>query len=160
AIFAMLAVWANRLLFNPDNWSKTSTQLLANPAIRGQVSNFLVDQLYANVDVAGQLASVLPPRLKPLADPAAGALRDGAVRAVHGALRRPRVKTLWANANRRADQLLVTIVNGGHGSVSVNGGVVTLDLHELLTNVSSRLGTPGTLVAKLPPSAGQLTLFK
>jgi hypothetical protein len=160
SVFAMLAVWANRLLFNPENWSKTSTQLLANPAIRSQVSNFLVDQLYANVDVAGQLASVLPPRLKPLADPAAGALRDGAVRAVDGALQRPRVQTLWANANRRADQLLVTIVNGGHGAVSTTGGVVTLDLHQLLENVSSRLGTPGTLVSKLPPSAGQLTLFK
>jgi hypothetical protein len=87
-------------------------------------------------------------------------LRDGAVRAVNGALQRPRVQTLWANANRRADQLLVTIVNGGHGAVSVNGGVVTLDLHELLQNVSSRLGTPGTLVSALPASAGQLTLFK
>ncbi len=160
SIFAMLSVWANRLLFNPDNWANTSTQLLANPAIRSQVSNFLVDQLYNNVDVAGQLASVLPPRLKPLADPAAGALRTGAVKAVDGALQRPRVQALWTNANRRADQLLVTIVNGGHGAVSTTGGVVTLDLHELLQNVASRLGTPGTLVSKLPPGAGQLTLFK
>jgi hypothetical protein len=160
AVFTILAVWANRLLFNPDNWQSTSTQLLENPDIRSQVSNFLVDQLYANVNVAGQLETVLPPRLKPIAGPAAGALRDGAAKAVDAALQRPRVQTLWANANRRADQVFIAIVNGGKGPVSTTGGVVTLDLHQILTTVSSRLGLPGTIVSKLPPSAGQLTLFK
>jgi hypothetical protein len=160
AIFTMLSVFANRLLFNPDNWASTSTQLLQNQAIRSQVSNFLVDQLYANVNVAGLLKTALPPRLEPLAGPAAGALRGGAVKAVDGALQRPRIQTLWSNANRRADQALVAIVNGGKGAVSTTGGVVTLDLHQVLETVSSRLGLPGTILAKLPPNAGQLTLFK
>lgn len=45
----MFSVWANRLLFSPDNWAKTSTQLLQNPDIRSTTANYLVDQLYANV---------------------------------------------------------------------------------------------------------------
>ena len=44
--------------------------------------------------------------------------------------------------------------------MGVNNGVVTLDLHQVLTTVSGRLGLPGTVVSKLPPSAGNLTLFK
>src|SRR5436305_9075449 len=160
ALVAMPAIWTNRLLFNPDNWQSTSSQLLANADIRSQTSNYLVDQLYNNVNVAGLIKTALPPRLAPLAGPAAGALRDGAVRAVDGALQRPRIQALWANANRRADQLLVAIVDGGKGPVGVNNGVVTLDLHQVLTTVSGRLGLPGTVVSKLPPSAGNLTLFK
>src|ERR1700760_2675832 len=52
-VVGMFSVWANRLLFSPDNWSRTSTQLLANPTIRATTANYLVDQLYANVDVPG-----------------------------------------------------------------------------------------------------------
>ena len=41
-IVAMFAVWANRLLFNPDNWSNTSTQLLQDPNIRSATINSTV----------------------------------------------------------------------------------------------------------------------
>src|SRR5262249_36526885 len=82
AIVGMLAVWANRLLLNPDNWSNTSTQLLQNADIRDATSNYVVDQLYANVNVAQLLRSGLPPQLQPLAGPASGALRNAAVRGV------------------------------------------------------------------------------
>jgi Short C-terminal domain len=160
SLFAMLSVFANRLLFNPDNWANTSTQLLQNPDIRSATSNYLVDQLYANVNVAGLLQTALPPRLKPLAGPAAGALQSGAVKAVDAALQRPRVQSLWTAANRRADQLLVTIVDGGKGPVAVNNGVVTLDLHQILTTAAARLGLPASVTAKIPAGAGNLTLFK
>ena len=52
-VVGVFSVWANRLLFNPDNWSNTSTQLLDNAQIRSTTANYLVDQLYANVNVAG-----------------------------------------------------------------------------------------------------------
>ena len=97
----MFAIWANRLLFNPDNWSNTSTQLLQNPDIRDASANYLVDQLYANVNVGRLIKSGLPPRLQPLAGPAAGALRNVAVQGVDAALERPRVQTFWAAGQPR-----------------------------------------------------------
>ncbi|HEY2159825.1 MAG TPA: SHOCT domain-containing protein [Solirubrobacteraceae bacterium] len=160
SLFTILSVWANRLLFNPDNWAKTSTQLLQNPDIRNATANFIVDRIYARVDVAGQLATALPPRLKPLAGPAAGALRSGAVKATDAALQRPRIQALWTAANRRADQLLVTIVNGGKGAVGVAGGVVTLDLTQVVDTVAARLGLPSSITSRLPSNIGTLTLFK
>src|ERR1700679_690603 len=62
-IVATFAVWANRQLLDPGNWSTTSTRLLQNPKIRDTTANFAVDQLYANVDVAQLIGSALP---KPL----------------------------------------------------------------------------------------------
>lgn len=38
-VVGMLSVWANRLLFNPDNWSKTSTQRLENRDVRTATAN-------------------------------------------------------------------------------------------------------------------------
>jgi hypothetical protein len=159
-IVAMFAIWANRLLFNPDQWSNTSTQLLENPDIRSATANYLVDQLYANADVAGVLKSGLPPALQSLAAPAAGALRNAAVQGTELALSRPRVQSLWAQANRAADQAFIAIVNGGKGSVAVNQGVVTLNLGAILNDVATRLGLPSNLSEQLPPNVANLTVAK
>lgn len=159
-IVGIFAVWANRLLFSPDNWSKTSTELLQHPAVRSTTANYLVDQLYANVDVAATIESALPPRLEPLAAPVAGALRNGAVQAVELALTRPRVQDLWAQANRRADQAFIAIVEGGKGPVGVNQGEVSLNLGAILNTVADRLGLSSTLSSKLPPNVANLTVLK
>jgi hypothetical protein len=159
-VVAILAVWANRLLFNPDNWSNTSTQLLQSPAVRNATSNYLVDQLYANVNVAGLLKAGLPPRLDPLAGPAAGALRNLAVQGVDLALTRPRIQSAWAAANRAAAQSFVTIVNGGKGAVGVQSGAVTLNLGQIADDVAARLGLPSSVSSKIPPSAAHLTVFR
>jgi len=159
-IVAMFAVWANRLLFNPDNWSNASTQLLQNQDIRSNTANYLVDQLYANVNVAGLIKSGLPTQFQGLAGPAAGALRNAAVQGTELALSRPRVQALWAQANRAADQTFIAIVNGGKGNVKINHGAVSLNLGAILDNVASRLGLPVTVSNKLPPNVANLTVFK
>jgi hypothetical protein len=160
AILAILAIWANRQLLNPDEWASTSTSLLQNQAVRTATANYLVDQLYNNVNVASLIESGLPPRLDPLAGPAAGALRNAAVQATELALSRPAVQDLWRAANRRADQALVAIVNGGNRQISVNGGEVTLNLHAILDDVASRLGISADLGAKLPPSVANLVIMR
>jgi hypothetical protein len=159
-IVGVFAVWANRLLFSPDNWSNTSTQLLQNPTIRSTTANYAVDQLYANVNVGNLIKSALPTRLQPLADPAAGALRNVAVQSVNLALARPRIQTLWAKANRAAAQTFVTVVKGGKGPVGIKQGVVTLDLASIVDSIASRLGLPPDISKKLPPNVAQLTVLK
>ena len=65
----MFAIWVQRQALNTENWTKSSSQLLESPAIRGAVSAYLVDQLYANVDVQGELRNALPPQFKGLSGP-------------------------------------------------------------------------------------------
>jgi hypothetical protein len=160
SVVGLFAIWANRQLFNPDNWSKTSTQLLANATIRSAIANYAVDQLYANVDVAGYIKQGLPPRFQQLAGPAAGALRNAAVQGTELALSRPVVQNAWEQANRAADQTFVNIVEGGKGVVATNNGVVTLKLGAIVDNIANRLGLPSNLSSKLPPSAANLKIIK
>ena len=47
SLFTMVSMWANRLLFNPDNWENASTQLIQHPEVRNATANFVVDRLYA-----------------------------------------------------------------------------------------------------------------
>src|SRR5271165_3548075 len=42
AVVGMLSIYANRLLFNPDNWEAQSTQLLQNPSIQNATATYLV----------------------------------------------------------------------------------------------------------------------
>jgi hypothetical protein len=78
----------------------TSSRLLEKPVIRDRVASFLVDRRYANVDVEGELRSALPPRVQPLAGPAAGALRNFADKGTREVLARPRAQLAWEAANR------------------------------------------------------------
>jgi hypothetical protein len=159
-VIAIFAIWANRQLLSPDNWAATSTQLLQNQAVRSATANYLVDQIYANVDVSQAIGGQLPPVLQPLAAPAAGALQNAAVKGAELLLERPRVQDAWTAANRTAVQALVAIVDGGGPAVSVNGGAVTLNLRTILDQVASRLGVSADVGAKLPDSAAQVTIMR
>jgi hypothetical protein len=160
AVLAILALWANRQLLDTDNWTDTSSELLEDDAIRNQVAVFLVDQLYANVDVQERLAAALPPRIEPLAGPAAGALRDLAVRGTDALLTRPRAQALWEEANRRSHARLIDVVEGGGEVVSTEGGDVTLDLKALLGQTADRVGVGARAEARIPDGAAQLTVMR
>jgi hypothetical protein len=158
AILSIASIWANRQLMNPTNWSKTSTALLRKQTIRSAVSGYLIDQLYANVDVPAQLKSGLPPGLAPLAGPLSGALHNLAEQGAERALELPRVQDGWRKANYAADQALVTIIKGGGSRVQINGGTVSLDLRQIVADLAQRLGLPASVAEKLPASVANLKI--
>jgi hypothetical protein len=160
AFIAVPAIWLNRQVLNTDNWTQTSSELLADPVIRAQVADYLVDQVYANVDVEAELRSALPPRLQPLAGPAAGGLRNLAERAANEVLARPRAQQAWENANRAAQITLLRILNGEGNLASTENGTVTLDLRALVQQVADRVGVGGRVASKLPESAAQVTVLR
>src|SRR5437764_10946437 len=119
AVLAIFAVWANRELLSPDNWSDTSTKLLQNAAVRDATATYLVDQLYANVNVENEIKARLPKELQALAGPVSGGLRTVGTEVAKRLLASPHVQELWRQANRAADQALVDIVNGRQGAIAV-----------------------------------------
>jgi len=158
AVLGIFAVWANRQLLNPDNWANTSGQLLENNDVRTGLTNYLSAQLKNNVN-GSRLKAILPPALQPLATPVAAAFQNLAVTAAQRALDSQAVQTAWKSANRVADQSLVDIVNGGSKNIQITGGVVTLNLAPLVTNLTDSIGLPN-LASKLPPNAAHLKILK
>jgi hypothetical protein len=160
AFLAIFSIWVNRQALNTDNWVDTSGKLLQNDEIKTQLSGYLADELFANVDVQGELEGTFPPRLAPLAGPAAGALHQLAPQAAERALGTSQAESLWRTANRGAHETLLKVLNDEGTSVSTSGGEVTLDLKSLLSESGGQLGVAGKLASKIPDGAAQLTILK
>jgi uncharacterized protein YneF (UPF0154 family) len=158
-IVAIFAVWANRQLLDTSYWTSTNTKLIESPPIREEVASYLTEQLYANVDVAGELKNELPSELKPLAAPAAGALKDVVEKGINLLLERPRVQQLWSKANQITHAQFVRLVeNKGSVVKTPGGGAVVLDLRPMLTEVAEKVGAPTSLVAKIPLKVAELRI--
>jgi hypothetical protein len=180
-VFAVLAVWANRQALNTDNWTSTSTQLLANQKVQSAVASYAVAQLFASGAPQAEIKSLLPAKLQPLAGPVTSGLQQLAEKVAPRVLASAQVQALWRQANRQAHATLLKIINGGGSLASTNGGVVTLNLHAIVDQVAAALGAEGavsaarsqlqsnagavqgaagTLGVSLPPSSGELVIMR
>jgi len=160
AFLAIFSIWVNRQALNTDNWVHTSERLLQNDEVKTQLSNYLADELFANVDVEGELEKTFPPRLAPLAGPAAGGLHQLAPQVAERALETSQAESAWSSANRTAHESLLKILNDEGSAVSTGNGEVTLDLKTLLSESSGQLGVAGKLAEKIPDDAAQLEILK
>jgi hypothetical protein len=160
AFVAIFSIWVNRQALNTDNWVATSDKLLQNEEVQAQLSSYLADELFANVDVQAELEKTFPPRLAPLAGPAAGALNQLAPQVAQRALETPQVESLWNAANRAAHETLLKVLNDEGSAVSTANGEVTLELGTLLSQIGGQLGVGGNIASKIPPDAGRLTILE
>jgi hypothetical protein len=180
-VVAVLAVWANRQALNTDNWTNTSSQLLADQRIQTAVAGFTVGELFKSGAVENELKSVLPSQLQPLAGPVAAGLQQLAGQVAPRLLASSQLQTAWAEANRAAHKTLLKIINGGNSLASTHGGVVTLDLHAIVAALATSLGVQSQVAAAqsklqanrgtvqagasklgitLPPSNGRLVIMR
>jgi hypothetical protein len=158
-VLGVFALWVQRQALSTNNWTATSSQLLADPKIEQAVGNYLVTELFTSADVPGELRTVLPAQLAPLAGPAAGGLQLLADRLVPKLLATPAVQDAWRTANRLAHQELMRILDGGGTVVSTRGGVVTLNLYPLIDELAKQVGlqaAAASVKSKLQGGAGAL----
>jgi hypothetical protein len=156
-----LIVWVDRQMLDNSAWTRASRNLIADPSVRSALSVYLVNELYDNVNVADAFEHRLPKNLKPLASPAAAALRQPAVQAVGFMLARERVQNLWVNASAQAHRRLVNVLENKTGyGIATGNGVVTLDLGELVRQLGTELGLPAAALDRLPHETGRLVLMR
>jgi Short C-terminal domain len=160
-LITILTVWVNRQLLDNGQFRKASSRLVQDPTIRASLSVYLVNQLYNNVDVSGQLEKQLPNTIKPLAGPVAAGLRQPAVEAVDFLLSQPRVQQTFVNATGIAHQKLVNVLENKSGyGIDTGNGVVTVNLSELVKELGTDLGLPAAALARIPPGTGVITVMK
>lgn len=157
-LLSVFSIWVKRQALETDTWTSTSTKLLEDKDVNEALSAYMVEALYENVDVQGELAGALPPAAKPLAGPAAAGLRQLAGDLASEALTRPRVQALWSEANRTAHGLFLELVEGGGDTLSTEGGDVALDLGAIVDRLGEQLGVD--VADKLPPDAAQIQLIE
>jgi hypothetical protein len=160
-LVSIMATWADRQLLDDQAWQRASTQVIQDSTVRAALSAYVVNQLYDNLDVEGQLEHRLPPSLERLAGPLASTLRQSAIDGVDVLLARPRVERLWITAAATAHEKLVNVLEDKTGfGISTGDGAVTIDLGALVRQLGAELGLPAAALAKLPPDAGVITVMR
>jgi hypothetical protein len=160
AFLSVFAIWTERQALNTDDWVETSGRLIQNETIRAELADYLVDQLYENVDVEEELKEILPGDTKDLAGPAAGGLRQVAGDGAERVLETSTAQDLWEEANRSAHEQLIAVLEDKNDAVSTEEGTVTLKLGSLLTNLAEQVGIGSGLAEKLPPDAGEIEILR
>ena len=160
AFLSVFAIWTERQALNTDDWVSTSGRLLHDKTIRSALSDYLVEQLYENVDVRKELEDILPGDAAELAGPAAGGLRQVAGQGAEKALETSTAQELWEESNRTAHEQLLAVLENKKEAVETENGEVTLNLGSLLTNLADQVGIGEDLAKKLPPDAAQIKILR
>src|SRR6478736_5632914 len=154
-LFSSLTIWVKRQALDTDAWTNASGQMLANDQIRQQLSIYLVDTLFSSTDATARIQESLPANRAGLAPLIAGALQNVAVQAADRILETPQAQALWEEANRRAHQNLIAVLEGKDvRRFQTENGEVVLDLGPLVQRLSTRFGIQAS------PDAGRLTILK
>jgi hypothetical protein len=159
AFLSVFAIWTERQALNTDDWVSTSGHLIQNETIRTELSNFMVDQLYENVDVEAETESKLPKDLKELAGPVSSGFRQVAPSVMEKVLETSTAQSLWEEANRSAHEQLIAVLEDKNDAVSTEEGTVTLKLSNLLTNLAEQVGVSADLAEKVPPDAADIEIL-
>jgi hypothetical protein len=159
-LLMVLTFWVRRQMLDNESWRKASADLVQDQEVQNAVSVFVVNQLYENVDVGAALSQKLPENVKALGPTLAGALRQPAENAVKKLLDRPKIQQLFIEASSTAQQKLVNVLEDKTGyGISTGNGVVTLDLRQLVQELGVSLGLPQSVLDKIPPDAGVVTVM-
>ncbi len=159
-VISLLATYVRREALDPDQFEQTSRALIANPAIQDQVAAQMVEAFYANVDVAGELGSQLPPNLEKLAGPIAGLSRELADRAAHELVQRPRAQDAFVAATSVSQAAFVRVLHGDTQAVETADGNVVLDLRPLVLELGDRINFVSNLADKIPQESAQVTILE
>jgi hypothetical protein len=154
-LLSSLTIWVKRQALDTDAWTNTSGQMLANDEIRQQLSIYLVDTLFSSADATAKIQQALPQNRQALAPVIAGALQNVAVQAADRILETPKAQALWEEANRRAHQNLIAVLEGKDvRRFQTENGEVVLDLSPLVQRLSDRFGFQPS------PNAGKITILQ
>jgi len=158
-VLSLLAGYVRFQGLDTDTASNTAELLIADDEVREQLAAALVEQLYANVDVAQSLEQRLPEDQKGLAAPLSGVLRELLDRAAVRMLERPRVQELWVGSFTRTHRQLVELLENETELVNVQGGAVVLDVRPLVIQLGERVAIVGNLAQELGPDAGLIEIM-
>jgi hypothetical protein len=148
-VFSMTANWVQRELFNTDEVANTTDEILEDEDVQEALATYSVEQLYANVDVQGEIEQRLPSAAAPLAAPVAAATQQLALNVAQRALASPRVQDLVSTAIGRAQQQLVSLLRDEGEFVSSTGGEVTLEYGKVLADLAARLGVDPATISEI-----------
>jgi hypothetical protein len=160
ALVAVIAGYVRWQALDTDTFEETTGRLIADDDIRNQIAASLVEQLFANVDVAAELEEALPESQQRLAGPLAAASRELADRSARRLLERPRAQEVWQQLLVRTQRQLVRLLDDDLTTVQTEGGFLVLNLQPLVVQLGERVAVVSSIGTRLPEDAGRIRIME
>src|SRR5689334_3432364 len=109
-IVAVLAVWTNRQALNTDNWTDTSSQVLADEHVQNALAAYTVNQLFGRGGVEAQVEAAVPAEVQGVAGPETGGPQQVGGQAAPKVLPSPQVQDAGKTANHAAHATFMKII--------------------------------------------------
>lgn len=148
---SVFAVWMRALVLNTDSYVRAVGPLIEKPALRDEVSQQVVDALYAHVDVTRLLRESLPAKARVLAPTLAQGIHDTAIQLTTSALATSAVRRVWEEANRVAHDQVVRVLEGNGKVLTTARGEVAVNLRPIAEQVRHTLDRHGVTVFDSAP---------
>jgi transcriptional regulator with XRE-family HTH domain len=148
-IFSIIANWVQTEALETQQVEDTTDEIVRDEDVREALATFTVDQLYANVDVQGEIQQRLPGPAQPLAAPVAAATRQLATNVAERALASPQVQNLVSTAVGRAHEQFVSLIEDEGEFASTTGGDVTLQYGSVVADLAARLGVDPATISQI-----------
>src|SRR4051794_4328457 len=156
---AALSLWATRTVLDASRFATTVRNVTSDPVVLTAVSRGLTDRAFVAVN-GSAVVEQIPPALQRLVPLLEGALHGRVEQRVNDLLSSDAGQDLLNAAVKRAHAAALTLLEGGGlvstNALSVNNGVVTLDLRPLIRQVLVDLQHDGVLPASIViPAPGE-----
>jgi len=156
-VAANILFWAGHTVVDSQSYKQTITPLVESPQVQTSMVLYTTNQVFANNDVQGDIASVLPPRADFLAPTLTGQLKNLTQTTLQKVLASDKFQTTWININVKAHDSLLKLASSPAGQDGV------INLNEIYQQLGASLqGTKLAFLAnkQLPPKVGDITVLK
>ena len=147
-VFSITANWVQRAVLDTDQVVDTSDEILSDQDVQEALSIYLVDQVYASVDVQGEIEAKLPRSQGAVRSGGGGDQADRAERLGEGARLAagagPRLVAI-----RRSHGQFVRLIEDKGEYVATTGGAVTLEYGDVVADLATRLGVDPATISKV-----------
>ena len=174
APFAVVAAWLESEVSDTDRYVSTVAPLATDPAVQNLVISRLTTRVVDNVDVNGVTSSVedalrssgAPAIVVDHAGALSGVMSSALTDVVHGivsgVVTSDQFASIWADANRRVQPVVMKVLTGeGGGAITTSGDAVVLDIGAAVDAVRTRLVDAGFgRAADIPNTDRTIVLFQ
>lgn len=150
--FSMISFWGQKTLTDTERFVQTVQPLASNPEIIEAIANTVATALTKNVDLEGEVKSVLPEKAQVLAGPISAAIPTFVKELTIKVLSTEQFQAIFTRTATALQTAIIKALSGEtDGAVSVQGGQVVLDTGEVIDEVKKMLAARGlTSIADRP----------
>lgn len=143
------AVWVHQVALNTDRFVALTARVASDPAVDAALSERISRQVVVALDVQGRLVSVLPDRAQILAGPITTTVQQRLQARIAELLASERFRTAWMAATRFAHTQLLAILRNDSTALTLENGVLTLNVMPLVGAALASLQADGIIPASV-----------